>query len=48
MPEGFDLSPQDTLVVQTIFTPTPHVVHAAPPSMNMVLFVNDDVCRPFP
>ena len=49
--EGFNLGPQDTLVVQTIVTPTPPVVHtapAAPPSVNMVPFVNDDVCRPFP
>ena len=25
-----------------------HVVPAAPPSVNMVSFVNDDVCCPFP
>ena len=47
-PEGFNL---DTPVVQTIVTPAPPVVHAAPvapPSVNMVPFVNDDVCCPFP
>ena len=50
-PEGFNIGPQDTPVVQTIITPAPPVVHAAPaapPSMNMVPFVNDDVCHPFP
>ena len=47
----FNLGPQDTPVVQAIVTPAPPVVHAvpaAPPSVNMVSFVNDDVCRPFP
>ena len=24
-----------------------HVAHAAPPSVNMVPFANDDMCRPF-
>ena len=47
-PEGFNLGPQDTPIVQTIVTPAPHVVHVAPPSVNMVPFVKDDVCRPFP
>ena len=38
-------------MVQTIVTLAPPVVHsapAAPPSVNIILFVNDDVCRPFP
>ena len=50
MPEGFNLSPQDTPVVQTTVTPAPPAVHvpAALPSVNLVPFVNDDVCRPFP
>ena len=49
-PDNFNLGPQDTPVVQTIVTPAPSVVHVttAPPSVNMVPFVNDDVCRPFP
>ena len=45
-PEGFNLGPQDTLVVQTTVTPAPPVVHvapAAPPSVNMIPFVNDDM-----
>ena len=51
MPEDFNLGPQDTLVVQTIVTPVPPVVHVvpiAPPSVNMVPFANDDMYRPFP
>ena len=51
MPGGFNHGPQDTPVVQTTVTPAPHMMHAtpvAPPSVNMVPFVNDDVCRPFP
>ena len=50
-PEGFNLGPQDTPLVQTIVTLAPPVVHdvpAAPPSVNVVPFVNDDVCHPFP
>ena len=49
MPAGFNLGPQDTPIVHTIVTLVPPVVHAAPttpPSVNMVPFVNDDVCRP--
>ena len=50
-PKGFNLGPQDTPIVQTIVTPTPpvmHAAHAAAPPVNMVSFVNDDVCHPFP
>ena len=50
-PEGFNLGPQDALVVPNVVTSAPHVVHtvpAAPPSVNLVLFINEDVCRPFP
>ena len=50
-PEGFNLGPQDALVVPNVVTPTPlmlHIVPTAPPSVNLVLFVNEDVCRPFP
>ena len=50
-PEGFNLGPQDAPVVQTVVTRAPPVVHtvpAAPPSRNLVPFVNEDVCRPFP
>ena len=50
-PEGFNLGPQDAPVVQNVVTPAPLVVHAAPtapPSMNLVPFVNEDMCRPFP
>ena len=50
-PEGFNLGPQDAPVVQTVVTPTPPVVHtvpAAPPLVNLVPFVNEDMCRPFP
>ena len=50
-PEGFNLGPQDAPAVQNVVTPAPHVVHtvpAAPPSVNLVLFVNEDMCRPFP
>ena len=38
-------------MVQNVITPAPLVVHivpAAPPSVNLILFVNEDVCRPFP
>ena len=50
VPEGFNLGPQDTPVVQTTVTPAPPVVHdtpAAPPSVNMAPFANDDMYRPF-
>ena len=30
VPEGFNLGPQEALVIQTIVTPAPHVVHVAP------------------
>ena len=41
----------EVLTVPVSATLAPRVVHvvpAAPPSVNMVLFVNDDVCRHFP
>ena len=50
-PEGFNLGPQDAPVVPNVVTPAPPMVHtvpAAPPSVNLVSFVNEDVCRPFP
>ena len=50
-PEGFNSGPQDAPVVPNVVTPTPHVVHTvpvAPPSVNLVLIVNEDMCRPFP
>ena len=46
VPEGFNLGPQDAPVAHTIVTHAPPVVHvvpAAPPSVNLVLFVNEDV-----
>ena len=51
VPEGFNLDPQVTPVVQTTVTSAPLVVHAtrtAPPSVNMAPFANDDMYRPFP
>ena len=50
-PEGFNLGPQDALVVPTVVTLASSMVHdvpAAPPSVNLVLFFNEDVCSPFP
>ena len=50
-PEDLNLGPREAPVVQTTVTPAPPVVHvapAAPPLMNMVPIVNDDMCHPFP
>ena len=50
-PESFNLGPQDTPIVQTTVTPAPpvvHVTHAAPPSVNVVPFINDEFYHPDP
>ena len=50
VPEGFNLGPQVTPVVQTTVTPAPHMVHVtivSPPSVNVAPFVNDEHGSPF-